>query len=79
MKFNLVKNNIINKDKNFIDLGAWIGDNSLPWAKLLKKLNGNGIIYAIDPSEYNCNFIEKTANLNQLSTNIKTIQKAKSN
>ena len=34
----MIQNNIINKDKNIIDLGAWIGDNTLPWAK-----NINGI------------------------------------
>ena len=30
----LIKNNIILN--NIIDLGAWIGDNSIPWAKILK-------------------------------------------
>ena len=36
----LIKQHIINIDKNFIDLGAWIGDNSVPWATKIK-----GIIY----------------------------------
>ena len=39
---------------NVIDAGAWIGDNAIPWAKNIK-----GIVYAIDPSERNCNFIQQ--------------------
>ena len=66
IKQNFIKNNII-------DLGAWIGDNSIPWAK-----NINGIVYAIDPSSYNCEFINKTCDLNKI-TNVKTIQTVISN
>lgn len=66
IKQNFIKNNII-------DLGAWIGDNSIPWAK-----NINGIVYAIDPSPYNCEFINKTCELNSI-INVKTIQTAISN
>ena len=39
---------------NIIDLGAWIGDNAIPWAK-----NINHIVYAIDPSSQNIEFITK--------------------
>ena len=46
----LIKNKIIKN--NIIDLGAWIGDNSIPWAK-----NIDGFVYAIDPSHDNCKFI----------------------
>jgi len=60
---NIIKNNII-------DSGAWIGDNSIPWAK-----NINGIVYAIDPSAENCSFITKTCELNQIK-NVKVIQAA---
>ena len=66
IKMNLIKNNII-------DLGAWIGDNSIPWAK-----NIDGIVYAIDPSHYNCDFIKQTCELNKIS-NVKLIQCAISN
>lgn len=62
----LIKNKLIKN--NIIDLGAWIGDNSIPWAK-----NIDSTVYAIDPSPENCLFIEKTAELNGL-TNIKVIQ-----
>jgi FkbM family methyltransferase len=64
----LIKNKIIKN--NIIDLGSWIGDNSIPWAK-----NIDGIVYAIDPSPENCDFINKTCELNQIK-NVKTIQYA---
>jgi FkbM family methyltransferase len=57
----LINQNIIQPDKNIIDLGAWIGDNSIPWAK-----NITGKVYAIDPSGSNIDFITKTSNLNEL-------------
>ena len=63
----LIKNNLIKN--NIIDLGAWIGDNTIPWAK-----NIDGFVYAIDPSPDNCDFINKTCNLNNI-INVKTIQK----
>lgn len=59
---------VIDKNKNIIDLGAWIGDNSIPWA-----INTKGIIYAIDPSDENINFIEELKYLNNI-TNVKTIK-----
>jgi FkbM family methyltransferase len=67
----LIKNNYIKN--NIIDLGAWIGDNSMPWAK-----NITGTVYAIDPSPGNCDFIKKTCELNKI-TNVKVIQTAVSN
>ena len=67
----LIKNKIIKN--NIIDLGAWIGDNSIPWAK-----NIDGIVYAIDPFHENCNFINKTCEVNQIK-NVKTMVYAISN
>jgi FkbM family methyltransferase len=64
----LINNNFINK--NIIDLGAWIGDNSLPWAKNIK-----GKIFSIDPSEKNLNFINIIKETNGLN-NLILIQKA---
>ena len=64
----LIKNKLING--NIIDLGAWIGDNSIPWA-----MNLTHTIYAIDPSPNNINYIEQMAKANNIM-NIKTIQKA---
>lgn len=67
----LIKNKIIKN--NIIDLGAWIGDNSIPWGK-----NIDGIVYAIDPYQENCNFINKTCEVNQIE-NVKTMVYAISN
>lgn len=55
---------------NIIDLGAWIGDNAIPWSK-----NIDGTVYAIDPSPGNCNFIELLLKDNFIK-NVKIIQKA---
>lgn len=67
----LIKNKIIKN--NIIDIGAWIGDNSIPWAK-----NIDGIVFAIDPSSENVDFINKTCEINNI-TNVKTLQHAISN
>ena len=55
---------------NIVDLGAWIGDNSAPWAKMK-----DHTVYAIDPSADNCNYISAIAKLNNLK-NLKVIQSA---
>jgi len=68
--YNLLNENIIDKNKNIIDLGAWIGDNTLPWSKMI-----NGIVYAIDPSTYNCNNIKFLKKVNNID-NIEIIEKA---
>lgn len=67
----LINNGFIKN--NIIDLGAWIGDNTIPWSK-----NITGTVYAIDPSRDNCDFINRTCELNNI-TNVKTIQSAISN
>jgi FkbM family methyltransferase len=64
----LINNRFITK--NIIDLGAWIGDNSIPWAK-----NSQGTVYAIDPSENNCQFIKTACTLNSIS-NVNVFQTA---
>jgi FkbM family methyltransferase len=81
---------------NIIDLGAWIGDNALPWAKSLdtksllmadtksllmapsaqiERVDQTPLVYAIDPSPDNCQFIQDLASLNNIQ-NIRIIQKA---
>jgi FkbM family methyltransferase len=57
---------------NIVDLGAWIGDNALPWSK---NIGTNHIVYAIDPSPDNCQFIRDLASLNNIQ-NIHVIEKA---
>ena len=61
----LIKDKIIKN--NIVDSGAWIGDNSIPWAK-----NINGIVYAIEPSTVNCDFISRTCEHNKIN-NVKTM------
>ena len=69
--FRQISTFFINKGlvKNIIDLGAWIGDNSIPWAK-----NISGTVYAIDPSPANQAFIRSMCEKNQIH-NLKQIQK----
>ena len=66
----LINIGIIDKTKNVIDLGSYIGDNSIPWA-----ITFDGIIYAIDPSPKNGEFINKVKDVNNL-TNLIFIEKA---
>jgi FkbM family methyltransferase len=81
----IIKNNII-------DLGAWIGDNSIPWSKMLRSIESKMLrcvepniigcnerkVYSIDPSIENCAFIQKMCEHNEI-TNIKIFQTAVSN
>lgn len=64
----LINNKFV--QRNIIDLGAWIGDNSIPWAK-----NISGIVYAIDPSDKNCEFIKRVCKLNSIE-NVAVFQTA---
>lgn len=65
----LYEEDFLDESKNIIDLGAWIGDNSLPWAKMIK-----GKVFAIDPSSENRNYINRLCNINNIH-NIKLITK----
>ena len=56
----LIQCGYIDLDKSIIDIGCFIADNSIVWAKFLKK----GGVYAIDPSQENLNFGIKIAKLN---------------
>jgi FkbM family methyltransferase len=56
--------------RSIIDIGCWIGDNAVVWAKMLQ---GDGAVYAVDPSPANLSFGRAVASLNGLS-NIKWIQ-----
>lgn len=67
----LINNKII--DNNIIDTGAWIGDNSIPWA-----MNIKNIVYAIDPSSENCKYINDMKEYNNIN-NIIILQTALSN
>lgn len=68
----LMESDVIKKNKSIIDLGAWIGDNAIPWAKLI-----SGTVYAIDPSQGNCEFINEMMLANDVK-NVKILQKVMS-
>ena len=72
--FRKINTFLINKGiikNNVIDLGGWIGDNSIPWAMNLPE----SIIYCIDPSGKNIRFCKDMCALNKI-TNVKPIQAA---
>lgn len=56
----------LDNKKNIIDLGAWIGENSIPWS-----LQIDGVVYAIDPSLENIQYIKTLQYLNNIP-NIQT-------
>ena len=55
---------ILDKNKSVIDIGAWISDNSLVWAKMLDPATAK--VYAIDPSSENISFGKEVAALNNI-------------
>lgn len=74
-KFIIAKNKSID-NFDIIDIGAWVGDNAIVWAKLSGK-NG-GKVFAIDPSLRNINWIKKVAKRNSIN-NLIAIQALASN
>lgn len=69
--FEYAKNNKLNY--GIIDVGAHIGDLSISLALALNNIGRNDVIvYAIDPSQEKCDFIEKMALINAVS-NIKIL------
>ena len=69
----LIKNKIITN--NIIDCGAYIGDNSISWSKVIDK---NMKVYAIEPSKFYINFINKMVHDNNIK-NLIVINKIISN
>lgn len=74
--FELIDSGLILKSKHIVDIGSWIGDNSIVWAGLIKE--GGGSIYAIDPSPSNIIYGESLCEINNLS-NIHWINEVCSN
>ena len=68
--FNLYNQKYINPKKSIIDIGCWIGDNSLVWAKFLID---DAIVFAIDPSSENISFGKNLALKNNI-LNIKWVK-----
>ena len=66
---------ILERGRGVLDIGAHIGDYSIPLALALKnKSREDIIVYAIDPSPDKCNFMKEVTKLNGLN-NIKVICK----
>lgn len=51
-----------------LDVGCWKGDNTIPWAAL-----GYNVL-AVDPSHNNCEFIKRTAKLNNVHRNVMVVE-----
>jgi len=64
----LINTNLIDKNKNIIDVGGYVGDNSLPWAKKI-----NGLVYCVEPSNVNIQFIKELKKTNSIN-NIKLFE-----
>jgi FkbM family methyltransferase len=68
--FGLLQTGHIDPRGSIVDIGSWIGDNTIVWARLLKD---DGAVYAVDPSRANLDFGKKVADLNHV-TNIRWVQ-----
>ena len=61
--YNLFKEKYLNSNFSIIDIGSWIGDNALVWAK---NLNESAMVFAIEPSKNNINYSKRLAELNDI-------------
>lgn len=62
--YELYGSGYISADMSIIDIGSWIADNSIIWAK---QLNQEALVFAIDPSPENQFYAQKVASLNDVS------------
>jgi FkbM family methyltransferase len=60
----------LEKELSVVDIGCWIGDSALPWAKLLDE---PGLVFAIDPSGENLAWVRQVAELNGIR-NLVTVE-----
>ena len=63
--FDLYKNNILDKKKSVIDIGAWIADNTIVWSKIIDDRCAK--VFAIDPSLDNIKFGKTLSMLNDVN------------
>lgn len=69
----------LDKNKNIIDIGAWIGDNTIPWAYKIKGSGSiGGKVFAIDPCTENLEYISKLCEINNVD-NVVILQEIASN
>lgn len=62
----LYMRDVLSREKSIVDIGSWLGDNSIVWAKMLE---APAVVYAIDPSDENIQFAKSVADFNHV-TNI---------
>ena len=62
--FELIQKKIISKNEHIVDIGSWIGDNSIIWGRLIE--DGTGKIYAIDPSPSNIDYGKRLEKINSV-------------
>ena len=62
--YELYKNQYINKNFSIIDIGSWIGDNGLVWAK---NLTGDAKVFCIEPSRNNLTYSKRCAQINDIN------------
>lgn len=63
--FTLFQTGVVSRQLSVIDIGAWISDNALVWAKLLD--SGCAQVFAIDPSPGNIQFGREVGLLNRIT------------
>jgi FkbM family methyltransferase len=59
----ILRSNIIQPRKGIVDIGCWIGDNAIVWAKLAP---AGRVVFAIDPDEKNIRFVRRLSESNGL-------------
>jgi len=59
----MYKNDYIKSNESIIDIGSWIGDNSIVWATYL---NAAAVVFAIDPSSKNLLYCKMVAEINNI-------------
>ena len=71
----LFEEGYLDRKKSIIDIGCWLADNTLVWAKFL---HDGPVVHAIDPSVENLKFGKKLGKLNGI-TNVNWVQAVCSN
>mgnify|MGYP001338896039 CR=1 FL=1 len=61
--FDLYQKKLINPQNSLIDIGSWLGDNSLIWASMLEN---EGRVFSIDPSHSNLAYSRELAKMNKI-------------
>lgn len=62
--YQLFQTGYLQNNKSIIDIGSWLGDNSITWARML---TDQAHLYAVDPSQSNLAFGKLIAKLNNIN------------